>query len=68
MGERREKFDEVIHEAEKKFRHGVKVINDWGTQARDVIQKQPATVLAGVAILGFLTGLLLRRVSTRESR
>ena len=54
-------INEFINEAEERFRKGAAMLNDWGAKANDMMQKQPAVVLAGVAVLGFVTGLLLRR-------
>ncbi len=61
-------IDAIMHEAEERFRQGAKVINELGGQARDVIKRQPAAVLAGVAVLGFIAGLLLRRGFNEENR
>lgn len=60
--------DEMINEAEEKFREGVKVLNSWGAQAKELVQRQPGAVLVGVAVLGFVTGLLLRRAAGGERR
>ncbi|MEW6055314.1 MAG: hypothetical protein AB1540_01760 [Bdellovibrionota bacterium] len=59
-------LDDIINEAEEKFRQGLSVLNQWGSQARDILDRQPAAVLAGVAVLGFVTGLLLRRTVNSE--
>lgn len=61
-------INELINEAEQRFRKGMSMLNDWGSQARQVIDRQPAAVLAGVAVLGFVTGLLLRRAVVDEDR
>lgn len=60
--------EHVMREAEQKFRDGMRLVNDWGAQAREIIQRQPAAVLAGVAVLGFVTGLLLRRLGRGDER
>jgi hypothetical protein len=61
-------IDELVNEAEQRFREGVKAAGEWGAQAREIIQRQPGAVLAGVAILGFVTGLLIRRTASKERR
>jgi hypothetical protein len=61
-------LDDFMHEAEAKFRKSVETLNDWGHQAREVLEKRPGAVLAGAAILGFVTGLLLRRAATGNER
>lgn len=58
--------DQIMAEAEQRFRQGLDTFNEWSTQAKEVIQKQPALVLAGVAVLGFVTGLLLRSTTRSE--
>lgn len=63
-----ESVDQLMHEAEQKFREGVKVLNSWGVQAKELIQRQPGAVLVGVAVLGFVTGMLLRRAASGERR
>lgn len=59
-------FDETVSEVENKFRKGITALNQWSEQAREVLKKQPGAVLVGAAVLGFLTGLLLRRTETGE--
>lgn len=54
-------LENILIEAEEKFKKAVTTLNQWGDQARMVIQTRPAAVLAGAAVLGFITGLLLRR-------
>lgn len=61
-------FDEIVGEAEQRFRAGMETLNQWGAQARVILEKQPAAVLAGVAVLGFLTGLALRRALPSDER
>ena len=61
-------INNLINEAEQRFRKGMSMLNDWSAQARQVIDRQPAAVLAGVAVLGFVTGLLLRRAVVDEER
>ena len=61
-------LNEVLNEAEQRFREGIHALKIWGTRAREAIEKQPAAVLAGVAILGFVTGLLMRRMTGEEER
>lgn len=58
--------DQLINEAEERFRKGMTMINQWGSKAGEIIQRQPAAVLAGVAVLGFVTGLVLRRAVLSE--
>lgn len=58
-------LEELIGEAEEKFRNGVEMLNELGAEARELIQKRPGVVLAGIAVLGFLTGVLLRRNTER---
>jgi hypothetical protein len=59
-------FEELVTEAEQKFKQGIQALNQWGSQAREIIDRQPAAVLAGIAVLGFLTGLMLRRALPRD--
>lgn len=54
-------INEFINEAEERFRKGAAVLNEWGSKASVLMQRQPGAVIAGVAVLGFVTGLLLRR-------
>ncbi|MBI3556418.1 MAG: hypothetical protein HY074_09165 [Deltaproteobacteria bacterium] len=63
-----ENIGAILHEAEERFRQGARVLNDLGQQAREIIRRQPAAVLAGVAALGFVSGLLLRRAVKEENR
>lgn len=58
--------DELVQEAERRFRQGVKAINEYGAHARTIIQKKPGAVLAGVAVLGFVTGLALRKLAMSD--
>lgn len=53
--------NQLINEAEERFRKGLTMLNQWGSKAGEIVQRQPAAVLAGVAVLGFVTGLVLRR-------
>jgi hypothetical protein len=62
-----ENIEQVMKEAEERFRQGLRFLNDWSTQAKEMIERQPGTVLAGVALLGFLTGLALRHTMTDSS-
>jgi hypothetical protein len=63
-----EGFEQVVGQAEEKFREGLRAVSDWGEQARDVMERQPIVALAGVALLGFLTGLVIREVSRPRPR
>jgi hypothetical protein len=59
-------INDFINEAEERVRKGAAILNEWGAKAGDLLQKQPAVVLVGVAVLGFATGLLLRRAAISD--
>lgn len=56
-----ENIENMISDAESRLREGIDTLSAWSDQVRDVIQNRPGVVLAGIAVAGFVTGLVARR-------
>lgn len=61
-------INELLNEAEEKLRRGMSIAGDLAARANEIIQRQPGAVIVGVAVLGFMTGVLLRRVQSSDTR
>lgn len=53
-------LEEVFNDAESRLRSGMAQLGDWSDQLNRLIENRPGSLVAGIAIAGFLTGLVMR--------
>jgi hypothetical protein len=62
------RLEDLINEAADRLRQGLGTLTQWGEQANDILQNKPGALVAGLAVAGFMTGLMMHRREFERNR